>query len=140
MDFSAFCPHCKTYQEFSLSAFEYHSCSSCQKSIFPNATDLFKESFGLNQCPHCASAHIYKQKDFNRKVGIGLLVIGIFLSFFTYGISLLIVTLFDGWLYRKVGEVGCCYLCQSQFRNSPQIEKLEGFDLELYDYYQNLKR
>lgn len=139
MDFSTVCPNCKQFQEFSASKFDEHQCQKCNNSIFPQASDAFKDHFELNQCPHCGAAHIYKQKDFNRTFGISLLVIGIILSFFTYGISLLIVTALDWWLYHKVGWVGCCYLCHSQFRSSEKINSLEAFDLELYDYYRNLK-
>lgn len=140
MEFSSFCPHCKTYQDFSIPRFQERLCAQCEKNIFPNATDIFKSRFELNQCPHCGAAHVYRQKDFNRKLGITLLIIGIGLSFYTYGISLLLVTIIDWLLYKKVGEVGCCYLCESQFRTSPEVKKLEPFDLELYDYYQNIKK
>jgi len=140
MEFSSFCPHCKSYQDFSIEIFQEQLCTQCSKDIFPNATDIFKSNFELNQCPHCGAAHVYRQKDFNRKLGISLLIIGIGLSFYTYGISLLLVTVVDWLLYKKVGEVGCCYLCESQFRNSYVVTKLEPFDLELYDYYQNIKK
>ena len=139
MDFSTLCPHCKQMQEFSLTQFEDRYCPHCEHSLFPLASDAFKEQFQFNQCPHCGADHIYKQKDFNRTLGVGLLIVGILLSFFTYGISLLLVTLLDWWLYKKVGWVGCCYLCHSQFRENPNINNLESFDLELYDYYRNLK-
>ncbi len=140
MEFSSFCPHCRHFQEFTLPSFELKACTHCHKEIFPNATELFKESFQFNQCPHCGAAHLYRQKDFNRKLGITLLAVGIGLSFFTYGISLLLVTIIDAWLYKKVGNVGCCYSCKSQFRNSPKVDNLEPFDLELHDYYQNIKQ
>ncbi|MCX6104029.1 MAG: hypothetical protein NT000_12335 [Proteobacteria bacterium] len=139
VEFSSFCPHCHSFQEFSLEVFAIRFCGSCHADIFVNATDAFKESFHFNQCPHCSSAHLYRQKDFNRKLGISLMAIGIILSFFTYGISLLLVTVIDWWLYKKVGDVGCCYRCQSQFRLSPEVDALPSFDLELYDYYQNLR-
>lgn len=140
MDFSTLCPHCGNLQEYVLDFFQEYPCSACKKNLFPNASDAFKESFQFNQCPHCGAAHLYRHKDFNRKLGIGLLVIGILLSFWTYGLSLLLVTLVDWWLYKKVKDVGCCYLCHSQFRNGNQVEALSSFDLELYDYYRNLKR
>ena len=138
MDFSSFCPHCQCFQEYTLPAFDEKACQSCTKPLFPHASDKFKESFHFNQCPHCGAAHLYRQKDFNRKLGLILLILGIGMSFFTYGISLLLVTVFDWLLYKRVGEVGCCYQCKSQFRNSPEVEKLDPFDLELHDYYQNL--
>jgi predicted RNA-binding Zn-ribbon protein involved in translation (DUF1610 family) len=140
MDFSTFCPHCNKHQEYSLSAFTPRSCAPCSQDLFPLASDTFKEDFTFNQCPHCGADHLYRQKDFNRKVGISLLAVGIVFSYWTYGLSLLAVTLLDGWLYRKVGDVGCCYRCHSQFRNDSQVSLIPVFDLELFDYYQNLKK
>jgi hypothetical protein len=140
MDFLSLCPNCKHLQEFSLDHFESKICEQCHQDLFPQSTELFQGSLEFNQCPHCGSAHLYQQKDFNRKIGIALLGLGIVFSFFTYGVSLLVVTGIDWWLYKKVPQVGCCYLCGSQFRNSAQIQKLPAFDLELYDYYQNIKK
>lgn len=140
MDFSTFCPHCKKHQEYSLPSFTNHSCNQCGQDLFPLASDKFKEDYEFNQCPHCGAEHLYRQKDFNRKVGVALLAFGIVFSYWTYGLSLLAVTLLDWWLYRKVGDVGCCYRCQSQFRNDSQVGLIPAFDLELYDYYQNLKK
>lgn len=140
MDFSTICPHCKHFQEFSLEHFGNRKCESCQSELFPMASDAFKQRYEFNQCPHCGADHVYRQKDFNRTLGVSLLVIGIILSFFTYGISLLFVTALDWWLYHKVGWVGCCYLCHSQFRESDTIQGLEPFDLELHDYYRNLNK
>ncbi|MBM4316964.1 MAG: hypothetical protein FJ116_05735 [Deltaproteobacteria bacterium] len=140
MDFSTFCPHCKTYQEYSLPSFSNRNCKKCERDLLPQASDEFKENFGFNQCPHCGAEHLYRQKDFNRKTGIALLAMGIVFSYWTYGLSLVAVTILDWCLYRKVGEVGCCYLCQSQFRNDSQVSLIPVFDLELHDYYQNLKK
>ncbi len=94
----------------------------------------------LEPCPVCEAEHVYKQKDFNRKLGILLLLIGVAGSFYTFGLSLLVVTIFDWWLYRHVGLVGLCYRCHAQFRGSPEIEKLPPFTLQLHDYYKSLKK
>jgi len=80
---------------------------------------------------------VYQQKDFNRTIGVSLLVVGVILSFWTYGISLLVVTLIDFLLYRFVGNVGVCYQCQSAFRDDPAIARLEPFNLQLHDYYRS---
>lgn len=127
------CPRCKARVEVTDAKAEH-----CGEPLFPYATDRFISEFFLNQCPSCGAAHLYRQKDFNRKLGIGLVVVGIFFAWWTYGVSLVLVTLIDWWLYRQVGEVGCCYKCPTQFRG-PQISRLPAFNLELHDYYRSLK-
>ena len=82
---------------------------------------------------------MYRRKDFNQKLGILLVVVGVLLAYFTYGLSLLGVTLIDFFLFRKVREVGICYQCHAEFRKSLLIDQLVPFDLELFDYYRNLK-
>lgn len=108
----------------------------CEMPLLPYATDKFLRDQSLNQCPHCGAAHLYRQRDFNRRVGVALVVVGIGLAYWTYGISLLVVTAVDWWLYRRVGEVGCCYQCTTLFRGET-IAALEPFDLELEDYYRS---
>ncbi len=125
------CPRCSTQLEVKPESAEH-----CGQSLLPNATDRFLKEGFLNQCPVCGAAHLFRQKDFNRKLGIGLVAIGILFAWWTYGISLLFVTIVDWWLYRRVGEVGCCYQCHAQFRG-PEIAVLEPFNLELHDYYKN---
>jgi hypothetical protein len=115
-----------------------HSCKSCNQPQIHYATEKFLTDHTLNQCPCCGSTHLYKQKDFNKNIGVGLIVVGVLLAYFTYGLSLVAVTLIDWLLTRYVGQVGVCYQCHAQFRKSPQIERLESFNLSLFDYYKNL--
>jgi hypothetical protein len=65
--------------------------------------------------------------------------VGVALAYFTYGLSLLVVTLIDFFLVRRVREVGVCYQCQAEFRKSDLVDALKPFDLELFDYYRNLR-
>lgn len=111
------------------------NCHNCQTK-----RPLKAQPPALQPCPVCETEHVYKQKDFNRKLGILLLLVGIAGSFYTYGMSLLVVAIFDWWLYRHVGEVGLCYRCHSQFRGSPEVEALPPFTLQLHDYYKSLKK
>lgn len=131
MEISTDCPRCKARVEVTDPMAQH-----CGKNLFPYATDRFMKERYLNQCPHCGAAHLYKQRDFSRRLGIALVVVGIFFAWWTYGLSLLIVTVVDWWLYRRVGDVGCCYQCTAQFRG-PEIEPLAAFDLELHDYYRS---
>jgi hypothetical protein len=136
MQIECLCSRCSTRNYFE--PLPDSKCFSCNDKLLKHPTDSFLSDGKLNQCPLCGSDHLYKQKDFNRKIGVFILVLGVLGSFYTYGISLLVVTVIDWMLYRYVSEAGICYQCRNVFRKSPEIEKLPGFDLELHDYYRNL--
>jgi hypothetical protein len=70
----------------------------------------------LRQCAVCSSTRLYRQRDFNRFLGLFLVGVGAILVPFTYGISLPVVFLIDLILYRCVGELAVCYLCRTEYR------------------------
>ena len=140
MEIDAICPHCENRVTLGYEGRGIKTvCPHCHEEALPHATDRFHQTQKLDQCPLCGCAHLFRQKDFNRKLGVALIVVGVLLSFWTYGISLLIVTGIDFFLYRSVGEVGCCYGCHSVFRGDT-IRQLPPFDLELHDYYRSLPK
>lgn len=139
MKLTTLCPHCKLSISGVLSfPGPSFSCPRCQKEILSFATDSFLEGAKIDQCPVCGAAHLYRRKDFNQKWGIALVAIGVIFAYFTYGLSLLAVTALDFFLFRRVKEVGICYQCQAELRNSTLIESLEPFKLPIFDYYKNL--
>lgn len=87
----------------------------------------------LIDCPVCARKDFYSQKDFNRKIGVILFVIAAILSIWTYGISFIVLYLFDFLLFRKLPKVACCYKCQTIFRKVDNIDKIQGFNHEMND-------
>jgi len=114
-------------------------CPHCKEELLQSPTQQFIEAKKLDQCPLCGASHLFRRKDFNQKLGVALICAGVAGAYFTYGLSLLAVTLVDWLLFQRIGEVGICYQCDSQFRNSPLIESLEPFNLQIFDYYRNLK-
>ena len=103
MDIDARCPHCQVFQSVSLEkGTERLPCPSCGKNFVEFITEAIENEAHFNQCPVCGSTHSFRQKDFNRKLGVALIVIGVVLAYFTYGISLVVVTLIDWFLVRKV--------------------------------------
>lgn len=139
LELTAPCPSCAKRTTLLLSADNEPHCQGCGKPLLPYLTDDLRDEIFAPQCPVCGAAHLYRQKDFNRRLGVTLVVVGIALAYFTYGLSLLAVTLIDWFLFRRVKEVGCCYRCGLQLRKSPLVAKLEPFSLQLHDYYRNLK-
>lgn len=87
----------------------------------------------LKDCPVCERKDFYSQKDFNRKIGVILFVIAAVLSIWTYGISFIVLYLFDLILYRYLGKVAICYNCQTIFRKVKNMDQIPGFDHEMND-------
>jgi hypothetical protein len=87
----------------------------------------------IDQCAACAHEQLYFQKDFNRRTGIALVVVGAVFVPWTYGISLLAVTILDYIVWRVVKDVIVCYECQAVHRGYPANPALQPFDLVIHD-------
>lgn len=87
----------------------------------------------LTECPVCTRMDFYKQKDFNRKIGVALFVIAAILSIWTYGISLVVLYLLDLFLFRRLSLVAICYKCSTNFRKVKNINNIPDFDHEMHD-------
>ena len=87
----------------------------------------------LKECPVCTRQDFYKQKDFNRKVGVVLFVIAAILSIWTYGFSLVVLYLMDLFLFKKLSMVAICYKCQTNFRRVENMVEIRDFDHETND-------
>ena len=107
-------------------------CPICQKSN-PVKFNEQMENGHLEDCPSCQRKDFYKQKDFNRKIGVILFIIAAILSIFTYGISFIVLYLFDLILHKKLGDVAACYKCNTLFRKVKNINDIPGFDHEMND-------
>lgn len=87
----------------------------------------------LKECPVCTRQDFYKQKDFNRKIGVMLFVIAAIASIWTYGLSLVALYIVDLLLFRKLKPVAICYKCLTNFRKVANIEEIRDFDHEMND-------
>jgi len=70
----------------------------------------------LTRCLACGSERLFAQKDFNRKLGVAVVIVGAVLSPWTYGASLVVCLLFDYGLYYLVPEITVCYGCDAIHR------------------------
>jgi hypothetical protein len=87
----------------------------------------------ISACAACAHEELYFQKDFNRKTGIALVVLGSIFVPWTYGLSLLAVTILDYAVWRVVKDVIVCYECQAVHRGYPANPAIKPFDLVIHD-------
>jgi hypothetical protein len=87
----------------------------------------------LDCCPKCERKDFYKQKDFNRKIGVTLFVIAAIASIWTYGVSLIFLWLVDLFLFSKIPDVVSCYKCETLFRKVKNLHNIEVFNHEMND-------
>lgn len=87
----------------------------------------------IERCAACGHDQLYFQKDFNRATGIALVVLGSIFVPWTYGLSLLAVTVLDYVVWRLVKDVIVCYRCQAVHRGYPPNPSIRPFDLVVHD-------
>jgi len=90
----------------------------------PGAVDL---------CPLCGSRHLYRQRDVNRALGCGLVLLGAALVPWTFGLSLPVFGLFDFWLYRRLPLSVVCYVCDTVYRDARPLPRQTDFELLKHD-------
>jgi hypothetical protein len=91
----------------------------------------------LEECAFCGTREFFIQKDFNRRLGLFLVIISALVAFLFMLLTthlvglpiLLAVTLLDWWIYRRMRNVAVCYLCHTIYRGLPQSEDHKGFYL-----------
>jgi predicted RNA-binding Zn-ribbon protein involved in translation (DUF1610 family) len=96
-------------------------------------------------CPLCGDPRLYRQKDFSRGVGIGLLVggfalavlLGVFLGPWGFFATLGLSAALDALLYGIAGEVVICHWCETHLREAPGA--YPEFDLALHDLVRHQK-
>lgn len=100
------------------------------------------------KCWICGSEEFYIQKDFNRQLGLlivllsgGLIFLVMLLKDHRLGIGLLVgVVLVDWVVYRLIRNVTVCYLCHSLYRGFPQHAEHTGFYLGNEEKYKKLRK
>jgi DNA-directed RNA polymerase subunit RPC12/RpoP len=93
----------------------------------------------LARCPVCGGREFYAQRDFNRRLGLGLVVVGAILAWPTRGVSLLLVVLLDLALYFLLPRIVICYRCEAVFRGLPRDAAHPAFDLATEEKYRRIR-
>lgn len=133
MEIQVTCPQCGSSIEVhpDVSAHKIQ-CEICQHVVDVHFNSE-QESGVLKECPVCTRQDFYKQKDFNRKIGVALFVVAAILSIWTYGLSLVALYLVDLFLFRKLSLVAICYKCRTNFRRVKNMDEIRDFDHEMND-------
>ena len=81
----------------------------------------------------CGSSHLYRQKDVNRALGCLIVAIGAALVPWTYGLSLVLLSIVDLALYFRLPQAVVCYRCDTVFRDARPGPRQGEFDLLKHD-------
>jgi hypothetical protein len=96
------------------------------------------------KCEGCASSAFYKQPDFRRSIGVGVVTVASLVSFilmgmgygwFTFMSPMLAALVVDRYFAHTRKLALICYNCSHIYRglSEAQLENIEAFDLEHYD-------
>ena len=134
------CPSCARVQNAEAwSDLELLTCSGCGGSLPVPAGARAAGDCALRRCPVCGGEEFYVQRDFNRRVGLALVILGALLAWPTRGLSLLVMAVLDLLLYAAVPEITICYRCEAIFRGLPRNPGHQGFSLATEEKYRVIR-
>ena len=115
-------------------------CKSCG---WTRQTSEPAKDESLSSCLVCGCADLWRQKDFDQRLGVFIVGIGILLrtvavAYMMPGVAMMILMAFgmaDWVLYAILPNRLVCYRCHAQYRKVPNLEKTGVFDLEVNERY-----
>ena len=137
------CRGCESEIRFTPTDVDRLQCPHCQIFV-PVRVDRSLLQDGLvDVCVGCGHDALYIQKDFNRTLGLSIVVIGSLASvFFFYRgepmaamLALAVMALVDFLIYSMVGDVTVCYACHTVYRGFPKNPAHEHFELKNLEKY-----
>lgn len=119
------------------------ACPACRKVTRIGADGPVREGGLVSRCVVCARDRFYIQKDFNRKLGLWLVLLSAGVSFAVYAwwgfwaiVFLGGVAAADALLYRALPMVSVCYGCGAIYRGFTLNPDHQPFDLHLAEVYE----
>ena len=122
------CPNC----EARLARTAGEPPSACERCNTASSVVAPPENAVIDRCAACDHDQLYFQKDFNRKTGIALVVLGAAFVPWTI-IPLIGVTILDYIIWKVVKDVIVCYECQAVHRGYAIPPAIKPFDLVVHD-------
>ena len=107
------------------------ACAFCRQVHPIRRGSAAADATPLPSCLRCGLDRLYRQKDFNRKIGLWIFIVAAILSVPTWGVSLLVATIVDRILFYLLGDVTICYGCNTQHRGFTDNADHGEFDLHV---------
>lgn len=118
-------------------------CPICQKILPFRLDPTIEERHFVKNCVACGHDTLYIQKDFNRRLGVAIVILGCLIALFffsrsqpIYGMLALFVSAgVDLVIYSLVGDVTVCYACHAIYRGLQRNPDHGPFDLKDLEKY-----
>ncbi len=118
------------------------ACSSCEAK-YPVVEAAISGDGQLKECLVCGCQELFVRKDFNQRLGVTIVVVGLLASFIAWGayyryVSYAILfgtALIDLVLYFTVKNMLQCYRCEACYRGLSGLDQFEPFDLETHEKF-----
>ena len=117
------CEGCDDYFQVEVVPGQKLACPGCKKTW--GAVNSIEKIF--DSCVSCQCNQFYTQKDFNQAAGCFVVLVGIALVPFSYGLSLPIFAGIDWLVYKRVPTMVVCYRCGNEFRGFKIPDHLKNF-------------
>jgi len=144
MEINSFCPECENGLFLTgMPQAGLIPCKRCGKGREATGDGALDEKGAVVKCGLCGGNEFYRQKDFNTKLGLWLIVLMVAsaLIFNRYFMHILIgFAVLDLALYFGLGDIVICYKCRAIYRGFPISDKIGGFDLKIHDQYEFNKK
>jgi hypothetical protein len=141
MNILARCPQCDAGLPVTAAeAPDAIKCGGCGRNIPLSISESLRTGQGVDRCPVCSGAEFYGRKDFDPKMGLTVVIIGIAISATFYWFKrdliaysiLAAATLIDLIIYGRLKDLTVCYRCHTEFRG-PEARRAPAFDLHTAD-------
>jgi DNA-directed RNA polymerase subunit RPC12/RpoP len=141
MQILAKCPQCDAGLPVSAAeAPDAIKCGGCGRNIPLSISESLRTEQGVDRCPVCSGSDFYGRKDFDPKMGLTVVIIGIVISAIFYWFKrdliaysiLAAATLIDLIIYGRLKDLTVCYRCHTEFRG-PEARRAPAFDLHTAD-------
>jgi len=95
----------------------------------------------LEACLACGCTELYRHRDFNQKLGLGIVALGVLLWLLlgTFW-PMVVAAALDLLLYFLLPDVAICYRCKAHHRDFEGIAETPPFDLERHEHYRHQAR
>ncbi len=144
MEVTYHCHHCGgTSRETRISQQTRElTCQHCGKT-FGTSQGALDEEGHLTRCLVCPCRELFVRKDFNQRIGVGVIVAGFALSTVAWALRrplwtfaiLFATAAIDMVLYFVVGNLVQCYRCHAEYRGLDQMESYQQFSLETHERF-----
>lgn len=119
------------------------TCSHCKRELDVFINDSLMGRNIVTICVSCGHDTLYVQKDFNRRVGMAIVALGIAASIYFFARSqpvlamaaLGLTAVIDFVAHFLVREVTVCYACHTVYRGFKHNPEHEPFDLKKLEKY-----